>query len=102
MTEERKIIRRNRPDELQKLIRQLDKHAPKAIERLAKLCESSDEKIALDACKAIPKMIAEMKDQAEQRELQMMIAQHRIGTLKGNVQEDNTPLVNFDDIQSIE
>lgn len=101
MTEERKIIRRNRPNELERIIRALDKESKTAIDRLAKLCDSTDEKIALDASKSILKMIAEMKDQAEQRELQMMIAQHRIGTLKGNVQEDNTPIVCFDQIQEI-
>lgn len=103
MAEERKIIRRNRPNELERIIRSLDKQSQKAIDSLAKLCQSSDEKIALDASKAILNMIADMKDQAEKRELQMLLTQHKIGTLgKPKDDENDIPLVDFNEIQSVE
>lgn len=103
MAEEKKIIRRNRPSELEKVIRELGKLAPVALARLAKLVESTDEKIALDASKAIPKMLADFKHQAEEADLKMILVQHKLGTLpKPGDLEDDTPTINFDELQSVE
>lgn len=103
MAEEREIKRRNRPNELVKCIRALDKHVAKAVERLAQLCDSKDEKIALEAAKAIPKIMADMKEQAEKMDLQMLLVQHKIGNgLRREDPEDETPLVDFNEIQSVE
>lgn len=98
----KEIKRRNRPSELVKCIRALDKHAAKAIARLAQLCDSRDEKIALEAAKAIPKMIADMKEQAEKMDLQVLLVQHKLGNgLRRDEPEDETPLVDFENLQNV-
>lgn len=102
MAEDKKIIRRNRPSELEKVIKELGKLALPALARLAQLVESKDEKIALDASKAIPKMLADFKHQAEEADLKMILVQHKLGSLpKAGEPEDDTPLVNFNDIQQV-
>lgn len=107
MSEEQKPIqRRKRPDTLTKLVKQLDKLAPAALKRLGELCDSKDERVALEACKTIPKMLAEFKEQAEKRDLMLLGAQKKLGAIaqteeEDDEEEDDTPILQFDVIKDV-
>lgn len=102
--EQREIKRRKRPDELVKAIRALDKGVQVAIDRLIKLCDSNDEKIALDASKGLLKLLSDMKMQADERDLKKILAQVKLtGGMKFAPEEDDdTPVVDFTNVQQID
>lgn len=102
--EEVRVIKtRKTPTALSKIIRDLDKAAPAAVSGLVALAKSSDEKIKLDACKAILSLRDDMQDKAEKRELQLMLVQHKLGNgARREDEEDEIPTVDFNEIQSVE
>ena len=97
----RVIKTRKTPTALSKIIKDLDKAAPAAVAGLVTLAKSSDEKIKLDACKAILSLRDDMQDKAEKRELQLMLVQHKLGNGVQRESEDDTPTVDFEQIQEI-
>lgn len=99
--QKREIKRRNRPDALMKIIRDLDKAAPGAVSGLVDLCKSQDEKIKLDACKAVLNIRGELQDQQEKRDLQVLLVQHKLGNGLRRDEPDETPLVDFEQIQDV-
>jgi hypothetical protein len=101
MTEQKIVKRRRTPSALEKIIRDLDKAAPDAVAGLVTLAKSLDEKIKLDACKAILNIRDDMQDKAEKRELQLMIVQHKTGNGVQREEEDDTPEVDFENLQKI-
>lgn len=99
--EKRVIKTRKTPSALMKIIKDLDKAAPAAVSGLVALAKSQDEKIKLDACKAILSLRDDMQDKAEKRELQLMLVQHKLGNGVRREDEDETPTVDFEQIQEI-
>lgn len=99
--ENRVIKTRKTPSSLMKIIKDLDKAAPAAVSGLVQLSKSQDEKIKLDACKAILSLRDDMQDKAEKRELQLMLVQHKLGNGARREDEDETPTVCFDVIQEL-
>ena len=101
MVEQKVIKRRQTTSALSKIIKELDKAAPEAVSGLVSLSKSQDEKIKLDACKAILSLRDDMQDKAEKRELQLMLVQHKLGNGVRREDEDDTPTVDFEQIQEI-
>lgn len=102
MTEpDREIKRRKTPSALMKIIKELDKASFVAVARLQKLCGSTDEKIGLDASKAVLGLRDEMQDKAEKRELSALLVGHKMGNglRREEEEEDETPEICFDVIQ---
>lgn len=92
---------RTKPNELQKVIKGLSKGSEKALERLLKLVDSTDEKIALSAAKTWLDTLKEMQGQVEKQELQILLVNAKISGPRLQGVEDNTPLVDFNNIQEI-
>ena len=97
----RVIKTRKTPTALSKIIKDLDKAAPAAVAGLVTLAKSQDEKIKLDACKAILSLRDDMQDKAEKRELQLMLVQHKLGNGVQREDEDDTPTVDFENLQHV-
>lgn len=95
--------KRVHPDALGRLIRAMDKHSLEAIEQLAKLCKSSNEDIAYKASKDYLKILAELKQQLDDRDLKKLLAQAKIagGRIGTADDEDDTPLIQMDVIQPV-
>lgn len=97
-----KTVVRNKPDELLKIIKALERKSVKAVETLGALCEDENPKVRLEASKAILDTIKDMKDQVEKQDLQRILVQAKLNVLKPpNPSEDNTPKICFDTIQEI-
>lgn len=97
-----KTIVRNKPDELLKIIKALEKKSSKAVETLGKLCEDESPKIRLDAAKAILDTIKDMKDQVEKQDLQRILVQAKLNMSRPpGPDEDKTPQIDFSTIQEI-
>ncbi len=96
-----KLIR-SKPHELLSIIKSLSKQSQKAVATLSRLCESEDEKIALEASKGLLNAIKEMSASSHRDELQLILVKAKIGNGRVSEQEDNTPYVDFENIQAIE
>lgn len=98
-----KVVKtRKTPSALMKIIKELDGASKDAVAGLVSLSKSTDEKIKLDACKAILSLRDDMQDKAEKRELQLMLVQHKLGNgARREDEEDETPTVDFEQIQEI-
>lgn len=92
---------RTKPNELQKVIKSLSKGSEKALERLLTLVDSTDEKIAFSAAKTWLDTLKEMQGQVEKQELQILLVNAKISGPRLQGVEDNTPLVDFNNIQEI-
>jgi len=99
--ENRVIKPRKTPTALMKIIKALDKASFTAVARLEKLCDSSDEKIGLDASKAVLSLRDDMENNAKKIELQRMIVEQKLGKGIQTEDEDDTPTVDFEQIQEI-
>jgi hypothetical protein len=97
------FLRRNR-HEFTRPINLIAKEIPDIVEKLLKLCASQDEKIALEAMKALLKHHADMVESKARDEITRLIAQARSGggLLGGStVPQNNVPRINFNDIMDI-
>ena len=100
MTAPTKKVVRNKPDELLKIIKALEKKSAAAVETLGKLCADESPKIRLEAAKAILDTIKEMKDQVEKQDLQRILVQAKLNMLRPPALEDDmTPKIDFNLIQ---
>ncbi len=99
--QEREIKRRKTPSALMKIIKELDKASFVAVARLQKLCDSTDEKIGLDASKAVLTLRDDFQDKAEKRELSALLVGHKLGNGLRREDEDETPTVDFENIAEI-
>lgn len=98
---DKKVVR-NKPDELLKIIKALERKSAKAVETLGKLCEDENPKVRLEASKAILDTIKDMKGQVEKQDLQRILVQAKLNmSVPQNPLNDNTPLINFNEIQSV-
>lgn len=98
------FLRRN-AHEFSKPIKLIAKEIPEIVEGLLKLCKSEDQKIALEAMKALLKHHADMVDAKSKDEITRLIAQARAGNglLGGStVEAKNVPYVNFSEIVDVE
>lgn len=93
---------RTKPNELQKVIKSLSKGSEKALARLLTLVDSTDEKIAFSAAKTWLDTLKEMQGQVEKQELQILLVNAKISGPRPQGVEDNTPIVNFSEIMTIE
>jgi len=85
--------------ELEKTIRQLTAKSTKAVNKLAQLCDSSDEKIALDASTRLLTALKDMSASARKDELQQILLDHKIKSMSApQLQEDNRPIIDFNTI----
>ena len=97
-----KTVVRNKPDELLKIIKALEKKSAAAVETLGKLCADESPKIRLEAAKAILDTIKEMKDQVEKQDLQRILVQAKLNMLKPpEREEDMTPRIDFNTIAEL-
>lgn len=92
---------RTKPNELHKVIKSLSKGADKALAKLLELVDSEDEKIAFSAAKTWLDTLKEMQGQVEKQELQILLVNAKISGPRLQGVEDNTPLVDFNNIQEI-
>ena len=60
VTKRKQQLVRNKPHELEKVIKSLTAESAKAVKKLAALCDSPDEKIALESSKALLSNLKEM------------------------------------------
>ena len=95
--------KRVHPDALGRLIRAMDKHSVEAVEKLFKLTQSQNEDIAYKASKDYLKILAELKQQLDDRDLKKLLAQAKLlGTGRLGTQDDeDVATVCFDEIQQI-
>lgn len=92
---------RTKPNELHKVIKSLSKGSEKALAKLLELVDSTDEKIAFSAAKTWLDTLKEMQGQVEKQELQILLVNAKISGPRLQGVEDNTPLVDFNNIQEI-
>lgn len=94
---------RRQSHDLKKPISLITKEAEKIVRRLLELIDSTDEKIAKDACDILLKHLSSMSEQRDRDEIQRRLAHLKYGGGKTfETEEDDTPLVNFEDIQQID
>lgn len=98
------FLRRN-SHEFSKPIKLIAKEIPDIVEGLLKLCKSEDQKIALEAMKALLKHHADMVESKERSEITRLIAQARSnnGLLGGSTADSGrqVPFINFSEIQDV-
>lgn len=89
--------------ELSKPIRLIAKELEDIINRLLKLTESQDEKVAQKACESLLDYYAKMVEQKDRDEIQRRLAHIRYGGGKTltTEEEDDTPAIDFDNIQDV-
>lgn len=99
-TVETGFLRRQSHD-LKKPINLIAKEAETIVKRLLVLIDSADEKIAKDACDILLKHLASMSEQRDRDEIQRRLAHIKYGGGKTFETEDDTPLVDFTNIQDV-
>ena len=97
-----KSVVRNKPDELLKIIKALERRSSKAVETLEALCDDEDPKVRHLAAKTILDTLKDMKDQVEKQDLQRILVQAKLNMSRPpNPADENTPQICFDTIQSV-
>ena len=93
-----KPVVKQKSHELERTIRALSKEATKAVNKLAALCDSQDEKIALDASTRLLTALKDMSASARKDELQQILLDHKIKGMQNPQIEDNRPIIDFNTI----
>ena len=94
--------KRVHPDALGRLIRAMDKHSVEAVEKLYKLTQSQNEDIAYKASKDYLKILAELKQQLDDRDLKKLLAQAKLmGGRIGTQDDEDVATVDFETLQQI-
>lgn len=91
--------------ELKKLLTSFDKESHTVLKVLIKLLDSQDEKIRLDACKLFYSTQLDATKQINDDDLRRLVANAQFKgpkELEVDEPEDNTPLVDFTNIQDVE
>lgn len=94
--------------DVDKLLKLLGKEAEAAVRKLVKLMASEDEKISLQAAKALVDYNLAVSNEKEKREITRLIASIKYpnGTAKnlttGDDRDDDVPSLNFDEIVTID
>lgn len=88
---------------LSKPIRLIEKETQAIVEKLMKLIDSTDEKIAKDACDILLTHLAKMTEQRDRDEILRRMAHLKHGGGKSfeTEEEDDTPIICFDQIQEV-
>lgn len=85
--------------DLKATLRKLTKVSDEAIEVLVSLLGSTDERIRMTAADKLLGFQVDISDRIEKDAFQRLLARARLGNLGGSSDpEDNTPLVDFDNI----
>ena len=94
------IRKQNNP--LTALLKLLQKERMAAVETLVKGMESQDLKMATSCAKQILDLEIELSEAINRDQMTRLVAQSRLGGgLGGSTTEDNTPMIQFDVIQSV-
>lgn len=91
--------------DLKRLLRDVSKQSRNAVEALAKLLTSQDEKIKLAAAKALLELNVNVAAAINDDNLKRLIAEVKLnpsGTRRLVAADDNTPLVDFSTIRSVD
>lgn len=94
-------FRRKNKHPLDKLVKLTGKEMEDMVENLVKLSKSQDEKIALGATKEIIDLHVTSVEKVEKDDITRTLAELKMnpGTKHLEIDEDDTPLVNFNEIQ---
>lgn len=97
------LVRRQN-HELSRLLRTLTKESEGAVEVLVKLLSSKDEKVRKDAAKTLIDMQISVAEMINKDDITRILGEIRINGATGKmfeVDEDDTPLVDFKTIQDV-
>ena len=99
VTKRKQQLVRNKPHELEKVIKSLTAESAKAVKKLALLCDNEDSKIALEASKALLSNLKEMSTAYHRDEMQGLLVQAKLNGGFTPIEDDDTPMVDFNSIQ---
>lgn len=93
---------RKQTHDLNKPIRLIAKELESIIEKLVQLTESKDEKISKGACESLLDYMCKMTEQRDRDEIQRRLAHIKYGGGARTLEtEDDTPLIDFGNIQDV-
>jgi hypothetical protein len=96
-------FRRRQTHELAKATKLIAKELPYLVEKLIELTKSKDEKIVKDSCTALMKYYQDCVETQEKDSITRALLEIKYGNGSKDLSEiDNMPMINFNEIQSID
>lgn len=93
---------RRQSHDLAKMLRSMNKESEEALKVLLKLMESTDERIRLESVKLFMTIYKEIANTINDDQMRRLIAAAKFGGPRQlEIDEDDTPLVDFNNIQDV-